>query len=118
MSKNPAVQYILATKKLNLVPTKITGCPLSRVSVFVAGTKLSPICSPKNVRRTYSKVMEPRFQRDKKKPKNKNSSNSKTRNFCNKGRQHMILNSRHLCAAILDGKCVIARKLIFVENTE
>jgi hypothetical protein len=45
--KEPAVHYILTTKKLNLAPTKITACPPGRVSVFVAGTKLSPICSPK-----------------------------------------------------------------------
>jgi hypothetical protein len=45
--KEPAVHYILATKKLNLVPTKITVFPPWRASVFVAGTKLSPICSPK-----------------------------------------------------------------------
>jgi hypothetical protein len=45
--KEPAVRYILATKKLNLMPTKITAFPPWRVSVFVAGTKLSPICSPK-----------------------------------------------------------------------
>jgi len=34
-------------KKLNLVPTNITVFPPWQVSVFVAGTKLSPICSPK-----------------------------------------------------------------------
>jgi hypothetical protein len=47
MSKNQHPRTFQTTKKLNLVPTKITACPLSRVSVFVAGTKLSPICSPK-----------------------------------------------------------------------
>jgi hypothetical protein len=45
--KEPAAQYILTTKKLNLVPTNITVFPPWQVSVFVAGTKLSPICSPK-----------------------------------------------------------------------
>jgi len=44
--KEPAVQYILATKKLNLMPTKIRPAQW-QLSVFVAGTKLSPICSPK-----------------------------------------------------------------------
>jgi len=46
--KEPAVHNILAAKKkLNLVPTNITVFPPWQVSVFVAGTKLSPICSPK-----------------------------------------------------------------------
>ena len=45
--KEPAVHYILTTKKARSRADKITACPPSRVSVFVAGTKLSPICSPK-----------------------------------------------------------------------
>jgi hypothetical protein len=39
--KEPAVQYIFATKKTQSRADK------NHVSVFVAGTKLSPICSPK-----------------------------------------------------------------------
>jgi hypothetical protein len=39
--KEPALAHIQATKKLNLVPTK------TNLSIIVAGTKLSPICSPK-----------------------------------------------------------------------
>ena len=41
--KEPAVRYIWPQKKLNLVPTKITVFPPLRGSVFIAGTKLSPI---------------------------------------------------------------------------
>jgi hypothetical protein len=62
--KEPAVRYILATKKLNLVPTKITAYPAIAGFRFCCRDKIEPNLQSQNVRRTHSKVMESRFQRD------------------------------------------------------
>jgi hypothetical protein len=58
MSKNQHSRTFQTTKKLNLMPTKIT-FPFS-----FAGTKLSPICSPKMYVERTPKLVESRFQWD------------------------------------------------------
>ena len=61
--KEPAVRYILSTKKLNLVPTKITA-PVIAGFRFRCRDKIEPNLKSQNVRRTHPKLMESRFQRD------------------------------------------------------
>jgi hypothetical protein len=64
MSKNQHSRPFQSTKKLNLCPTIISACPPWRVADNHAGTKLSPICSPKCTRTTPN-AFGARFQRDK-----------------------------------------------------
>ena len=56
MSKNQPILHILATKKLNLMPTK------SRFR-FRCRDKIEPNLQSQNVRRTHSNIEESRFQR-------------------------------------------------------
>jgi hypothetical protein len=64
--KEPAVHYIVTTKKPNLMPTKITADLPWQVSVFRCRDKIEPNLQSQNVRRTHSRLMESRFQRDQK----------------------------------------------------
>jgi hypothetical protein len=62
--KEPAVRYSLSTKKLNLVPTKITALAAIAGFRFRCRDKIEPNLQSQNVRRTLPKLMESRFQRD------------------------------------------------------
>src|SRR4029077_8723752 len=59
--KEPAVHYILTTKKLNLVPTKLQSTAGAGFC-FCCRDKIEPNLQSQNVRRTHSKLVEPRFQ--------------------------------------------------------
>jgi hypothetical protein len=62
--KEPAVHNILARKKLNLAPTKITALPAVAGFRFCCQDKIEPNLQSQNVRRTHSSVVESRFLRD------------------------------------------------------
>jgi hypothetical protein len=64
MSKNQPFIYIFSTKKLNLMPTKITALPAVAGFRFRCRDKIEPNLQSQNVRRTHSKIVESRFQRD------------------------------------------------------
>jgi hypothetical protein len=81
--KEPAVHHILTTKKLNLAPTKITACRRGGFC-FRCRDKIEPNLQSQNVRRTHSKLVESRVQRDQKPTPNRRRVNhiyQNSRNF-------------------------------------
>jgi hypothetical protein len=62
--KEPAVHYILSTKKAQSRADKNHSLPAVAGFCFCCRDKIEPNLQSQNVRRTHSKTVESRFQRD------------------------------------------------------